>query len=149
MRYADKKGDVLHWRFSSHLRFPYWALNMKQRHHLIAQSSVDLHKHPADAQLTVEDLRNMVGRLSAEQLMHCLQRYAATLQGSSQYWWQRHQELKALLEQKGSPTFFWTVCSADNYWPELHILLPHEPISVRTHSMRIQAVIDNRSFLQN
>ena len=82
-----------HWRFASHPRFPYWALNMKQRHQLLSQSSVYLHHHPADANLTVDDLRSMVGSMSAAQLMGHLQRYAAKIQGSSQYWFQRHQEL--------------------------------------------------------
>lgn len=112
------------------------------RHQLISQSSVYLHHHPADAQLTVEDLRDMVGHLSAEQLMQRLQRYAAKVQGSSQYWYQRCHELRALIEQKGPPTFFWTVSSADNYWPELHKLMPHSD-NEPSHSMRVQAVITN------
>lgn len=97
IRYAEKRGGTMYWRFASHPRFPYWALDMKQRHQLITQSSVYLHQHPADAQLTIDDLRDMVGRLSAEQLMHRLQRYAAKVQGSSQYWYQRYQELRALI----------------------------------------------------
>ena len=50
--------------------FPYWALNMKLRHQLLSQSSVYIRQHPGDANLTIENLRDMVGRLSAEQLMH-------------------------------------------------------------------------------
>ena len=60
-------------------RFPYWALNMKLRHQLLSQSSVYIHQHPGDANLTIENLRDMVGRLSAEQLMHRLQRYNANV----------------------------------------------------------------------
>lgn len=63
------------------------------------------------------------------------------MQGSSQYWFQRYQELRALIEQNGPPTLFWTVSSADNHWPKLHKLLPHasEP---PTRSMCIQVVIN-------
>ena len=143
MRYGDKVEDTVLWRFASHPRFPYWALNMKQRHQLISQSTVYLQQHLADAQLTIEDLRDMVGHLSAEQLMHQLQHYAAKVQGSNQYWYQRYQELRALIEQKGPPTFFWTVSSADNYWPELHSLMPHPINTEPSHSMRVQAVIRN------
>ena len=64
------------------------------------------------------------------------------VQGSSQYWYQRSQELQALLEQKGAPTLFWTVSSADNYWPELHSLMGHPPSQPVTHQMRVKAVID-------
>lgn len=130
-----------HWQFASHPRFPYWALNMK-RLQLLSQSSVYLHHHPADANLTVDDLRLMVGSMSAAQLMGRLQRYAAKIQGSSQYWFQRHQELRALLYDKGPPTFFWTVSSADNYWPEMHNLMIHSTTSP-TRPMRVQAVIDH------
>lgn len=84
----------------------------------------------------------MVGSLSADQLMRRVQRYAAKLQSYSQYWYQRHQELEALLEQKGPLSFFWTVSSADNYWPELHSLMPH-PTDDPTHVMRVQTVISN------
>ncbi len=63
------------------------------------------------------------------------------LQGSKQYWYQRHSELCALLEQKGPPTFFWTVSSADNYWPEMHQLMPRSLQIPQTHGMRVHAVI--------
>lgn len=115
---------------------------MKQRHQLLSQASVYLQQHPEDANLTVDDLRAMVNNLSADQLMKLIQRYTAKIQGSSQYWFQRHLELRALLDQKGPPTFFWTVSSADNYWPELHNLMPHSTNSP-THPMRVQAVIDH------
>ena len=70
------------WRFASHPRFIYWALNMK-RHQLLSQSSVYLYHHTADAKLTVEDLQSMVGSMSVTQLMSRLQHYAAKIQGSS------------------------------------------------------------------
>ena len=141
-RYAVVVNGTFLWRFASHPRFPYWALNMKLRHQLISQTSVYFHHHPADANLTTEDLRDMVGRLSFEQLMSRLQRYAAKVQGSHPYWFQRYCELRTLIEQKGPPTFFWKVSSADNHWPELHSLMPHPP-NAEDYSTRIHAVIDN------
>ena len=95
------------------------------------------------ANLTVEELQAMFGNLSSEHLMKQLQRYAAKVQGSNQYRFQRHQELRALLNQKGPPIFFWTVSSADTYWPELHNLVMHPPGTQPTHRMRVQAVINN------
>ena len=47
------------WRFASLPRFPYWALDMKQRHQLLSQSNVYLHQHPADPNMTIEELREM------------------------------------------------------------------------------------------
>ena len=57
IRYCDEIDDNFHWRFASHPRFPYWALNMKLRHQLLSQSSVYICQHPGDANLTIENLR--------------------------------------------------------------------------------------------
>jgi hypothetical protein len=113
---------------------------MKQRHQL-SQTSVYLQQNSRDANLSLDDLRSMIHNFTAEQLMNRL-RYAAKVQGSSQYWFQRYQELRALIEQNGPTTLFWTVSVADNHWPELHKLVPHaaEP---PTLSMRVQAIIDH------
>ena len=83
----------------------------------------------------------MIDNFTVEQLMKQLQRYAAKVQGSSQYWFQQYQKLRAHIEQNGPSTLFWIVSSADNHWPELHNLLPHasEP---PTRAMQIQAVIN-------
>ena len=47
IKYGDiKDNGQMHWHFASHPRFPYWALNMKQRHQLLSQSNVYLRQHP-------------------------------------------------------------------------------------------------------
>ena len=144
MRYGDTSPEGNpRWRFASHPPFPYWALNMKQRHQLLSQSKVYLRKTPADAHLTIEQLRDMVGHMNSDQLMNRIQRYAAKVQGTNQYWFQRLQELRALLDQKGPPAFFWTVSAADNYWPELHKLMPSSGVSAVSHSTRVTSVIEN------
>ena len=144
IRYGDYSPEGhLRWRFASHPRFPYWGLNMRQRHQLLSQARIYLQHHPTDAHLTVEELRSMVGQLSSENLMKRVQRYAAKLLGSGPYWFQRYQELRCLLEQKGAATFFWTVSAADTYWPDLHALMPHPPTQNISHEMRTQAVINN------
>ena len=48
------------WRFASHLRFPYWALNMKLHHQLLSQSRIYLQHNPNDAEMSTEDLRSLV-----------------------------------------------------------------------------------------
>ena len=143
LSFAENKNDKLVWRFATHPRFMYWALNMKQRHHLLSQANVYLKQHPNDAALTLQQLRNMVDKSTSEQLMSRLHKYASKVQGTKQYWYQRSLELKALIQTKGAPTFFWTVSAADTYWPELHInLMPHDSSQI-THSKKIKAVIDN------
>ena len=69
--------------------------------------------------------------------MNRLERYSSKVVGTRPYW------LRAQLDQKGAPTFFWTVSAADTYWPELHCLLLHKPDQTLTHHMRVQAVITN------
>ena len=101
-----------------------------------------MQQHPEDVNLTVEEMKTRIGQLPAEQLMKWLQHYAAKVQGSSQYWYQRYLELRALLEQMGPPTFFWTVRAADCHWPELHKLLSHKNIPPTYYSDRVQAIID-------
>ena len=124
IKYADLSANgTITWRFASHPRFPYWALNMKQRHQLLSQARIYLTQNPEDANLTTEELRQMVGQMTANHLMNRVQRYVAKIQGTKQYWYQRYQELKALITQKGAPTFFFTFSAADNYWPDLQRLL--------------------------
>ena len=142
IKYAElSTNGTFTWRFASHPRFPYWALNMKQRHQLLSPARIYLTQNPEDANFTTEELREMVGQMSANQLMNRVQRYVAKIQGTKQYWYQRYQELKALITQKGAPTFFFTFSAADNYWPDLHRLL-QEPNNA-TPSIRIRAVIDH------
>ena len=143
MKYSDTSPDgTSRWRFASHPRFPYWALNMKQRHNLLSQSKIYLKQNTSDGNLTIEELRAMVGQMSSIQLMNRLQRYAAKTAGTRQYWYSRYQDLKALLQQKGSPTFFFTFSSADTYWPQLHSLMPNST-DATTHSTRVGSVISN------
>ncbi|CAB4032530.1 ATP-dependent DNA helicase PIF1 [Paramuricea clavata] len=142
MKFAERLADgKFEWRFASHPRFPYWALNMKQRHQRLSQANVYLRQHPADANMTMEKLKQMVNSMSANQMMNRLQRYVSKVQGTNQYWYQRLQELLALIEQKGCPTFFFTFSAADMHWPDLQRLLQNDEGASR--SERAQAVIDN------
>ena len=141
--YADIEDNKPIWRFASHPRFMYWAMNMKQRHHLLSQANVYLKQHPKDAALTLDELRNMVDKSSSEQLMSRLHKYVSKVQGTKQYWYQRSLELKALIQTKCPPTFFFTVTAADTYWLELHTkILPHDTANP-THSNKVNAVINN------
>lgn len=72
-KHLIKYGEVANnnlkcWRFAGHPRFPYSALNMKQRHQLLSQAKIYLQHNPRDTNLSVEGLRQM-GSLSADQLV--------------------------------------------------------------------------------
>ena len=114
---------------------------MKQWHQLLSQTRISLTQNPNDVNLTTEELRQMVGQMTANHLINRVQRYVSKIQGTKQFWYQRYQELKALITQKGAPTFFFTFSAADNYWLDLHRLL-QEPNNA-VPSVGIRAVIDN------
>lgn len=141
MKFAEFVNGKYEWRFASHPQFPDWALNMKQRHQLLSQANIYLRQHPADTNMTIEELKDIVNSMSANQMVNRLQRYVSKVQGTNQYWYQRLQELLALLEQKGCPTFFFTFSPADSHWPELQRLLQNNEGATRTE--KAQAVIDN------
>jgi Tfp pilus assembly protein PilN len=96
---------------------------MKQRHQLLSQANVYLRQHPAETNMTMEELKQMVNSRSANQMMN---RYVSKVQGTNQYWYQRLQELLALIEQKDCPTFFFTFSAADMHWPDLQRLLQND-----------------------
>ena len=97
--------------------------------------------YPADANMTMEDLKQMANSMSANQMVNRLQRYVSKVQGTNQHWYQWLQEFLALIEQKGCPTFFFTFSAADMHWPDLQRLLQNDEGAAR--SERAQAVIDN------
>ena len=76
----------------------------------------------------------MVGSLMSKALMKYMQWYAAKILGSNQNWFQRHQELCALLDHRGPPT--WQ--SASKYvlaWAEqAHATHPRGPLHTKCES---------------
>ena len=78
---------------------------MKQRHQLLSQARIYLTQNPQHANLTTEELLEMVGQMLENQLMNRFKRYLAKIQGTKQYWYQRYRELEALIAQKEAPTF--------------------------------------------
>ena len=88
---------------------------MKQRHQLLSQANIYLRQHPTDANMTMEELKEMVNSMSGKQMVNRVQRYVSKVQGTNQYWYQRLQELLAFIEQKSCPTFFFTFSAADSY----------------------------------
>ena len=57
---------------------------------------------------------------SSNCLFSKLSRYVANITGSDAYWYKAKEELKAIIQHAGPPTFFFTLSAADMHWPELH-----------------------------
>lgn len=72
-------------RFAKHPRFHFFALNMEMHWRALQAGRIYIRQHPGDAQLTVDELRDMVGRegqFFSNRVLH----YASSLLGTRQYW---------------------------------------------------------------
>lgn len=105
-------------RFSKHCRFRYFALNTEMRWRAIQTGRVYVHQNPDDHHLSIEELRDMVGR-EAESFSSRVLHYAASLRGTRQYWMRQRSNLMAMVDALGMPTIFFTHSAADFHWPEL------------------------------
>ena len=64
----------------------------------------------------------MVHSNSYTSLIKNIQYYAKNISGTNSYWYQLKEQLKATLQQIGTPTIFWTLSCAELHWPEFHAL---------------------------
>ncbi len=124
-------------RFARHPRFRFFALNTEMRWRALQAGRIYIQQHPGDAQLTVDELRDMVGR-EGEAFSNRVLHYASSLRGTRQYWFRQRSRLISMVDTLGLPTIFFTHSAADLQWPELaHLICPEDSGS------RIKAVNDN------
>ena len=127
-------------RFAAHPRFHFFALNTEMRWRALQAGRIYILQHPGDAQLSVDELRDMVGR-EGEAFSNRVLHYAASLRGTKQYWFRQRSRLVAMIDTLGLPTIFFTHSAADLQWPELaQLICPENPES---SSARTKAVVDN------
>lgn len=139
-----EKNENWNYRFAKHPRFSYWALNMLQRSQILQQIGTFLKQNPGEQHLTVEQLRDMITNNSSDVLLSKLSRYIANITGSDAYWYRAKEELKAIIQYAGPPTFFFTLSAADMHWPDLHVLLGSNVTNNDNPSeVRRQNVINN------
>ena len=141
LKFGERNDRKWIYRFASHPRFAYWALNMIQRKRILQQTGIFLKQNPGDAHLTTEELQQMVANHSADIFLSKISRYLSNLTGSNAYWQRAKEDLKATISHAGPPTFFFTFSSADMHWPELHELLTSG--NDKTAENRRQNVINN------
>ena len=53
-------------------------------------------------------------------------RYTKNITETNAYWHQAKEQLKAIFNQAGSATIFWTLSLAEFHWPEFHALFSDE-----------------------
>ena len=70
-------------RFAKHPRFRFFALNTEMRWRALQTGRVYVRQHPGDAQLSLDELRDMVGR-QGEAFSNRVLHYASSLRGTKQ-----------------------------------------------------------------
>ncbi|CAB3978949.1 Hypothetical predicted protein [Paramuricea clavata] len=113
IKFAEKNDNKWVYRFASHPRFSYWALDMIQRRRALQQSAIFLKQNPAEAHLTIDQLKDMANANDSYTFMSKLSRYVGNVTGSPSYWFKIREDLKAIISQKGAPTIFFTFSAAD------------------------------------
>ena len=125
-------------QFAKHPRFRYFALNTEMRWRALQAGRIYVRQHPRDAQLSVEELRDMVGR-EGEVFSNRVLHYATSLRGTRQYWFKQRSRLIAMVDTIGLPTIFFTHSAADLQWPELaRLICPDDPDSSSSRSKALQ-----------
>ena len=127
-------------RFAQHPRFRFFALNTEMRHRALQTGRVYVRQHPGDGQLSLDELRDMVGR-QGEAFSSRVLHYASSLRGTRQYWQRQRSRLLSMVDTLGLPTIFFTHSAGDLQWPEMaQLICPDNPDS---RTARTKAVIEN------
>ena len=142
LRFGENIDGKWLYRFASHPRFAYWALNMIQRKRILQQTGIFLKQNPGEAHLSVEELQQMAADNNTNVFVSKLSRYLSNITGSNAYWHKAKEDLKAIISHVGAPTFFFTFSSADMHWPDLHALFSSS-LSDTTPESKRQNVINN------
>ena len=122
IKFAEKIHNKWVYRFASHPRFAYWAFNILYRRRLLNQGNFFIKQNPGEANLTFDELQDMLSSASYSTIMSKLMHYAKNITGINAYWNQTKEQLKATITHVGAPTIFWTLSCADFHWPEFHSL---------------------------
>ena len=133
------------YRFASHPRFGYWAYDMLYRRRILGQGNFFLKQNPSEANLTLDDLKQMLQSNSYDSFMSKLMHYTKNVTGINAYWNKARDNLKAIIQQKEAPTIFWTLSCADFHWPGFHQLFATNQL---TDCQRRQNVISNPHQLE-
>ena len=119
---------------------------MIQCKQILQQTGIFFKQNPGEKHLTLQELRDMITNNQSSLLMTKLSRYITNITGSDAYWFKAKEDLKAIIQHVGPPTFFFTFSSADMHWPQLHDLFQNTCNTngnENSPDVRHQNVIDN------
>ena len=83
--FSERVSDKGFYSFAAHPRFAYWAYNILYRRHIFGQGSYFLKQNPCEANLTLDNLKEMLLSSSYNSLMSKLIHYSKNVSGTNAY----------------------------------------------------------------
>jgi ATP-dependent DNA helicase PIF1 len=141
IRYRDS-------RFATHPRFRFFALNLIFRHRAMSRGKFLFSRQVGGRNMTVAQLRQSLTGVNGDALAERIIRCVKTVRGTRPYWALEGAKLRDMLDQIGTPTFFYTLSMADMSWPDLHCLMPEDPFRqgltvAQSYDIRARNVANN------
>jgi hypothetical protein len=143
MKVVSKSSQTgeFYYPVAQHPRFKFWYYDRLRRHRTLDQAKVYIKQNPRDANMTIQELKNMISSGESDSLMKRLSSYSANVTGSDSYWFKRRTELEATMEQGKIATAFFTFSYPDTHWSDLQKLMPGAP--AKTYSEKYKKVLEN------
>ena len=94
---------------------------------------------------TVHELVNQLEDMPNDKIGERVAIFGSSLHGTRSYWNKSRAELTNMINQQGTPTFFFTLSAADTKWPDLHALMPGKAPndSVQVYQWKVHNIISN------
>ena len=121
MRYRDS-------RFAIHPRFRFFTLNLIFRHRAMQRGKFLFSRNISHHNMTVGQLKNALAQHDGPRLAADIARCLKTVKATRPFWQMEGGKLRDMIAQIGTPTFFYTLSMADMSWPDLHKLMPDDPL---------------------
>ena len=102
--------------FAKHAHFRFFVSNTEMRWCAIQTGRIYVKQNPGDAQLSLDELHDMIGR-EGDNFSNCVLHYGINLHGTKQYLYKQRSNLIAMVDILGLPTIFFTHSAADLQWP--------------------------------
>ena len=112
-------------RFGQHPRFRYYINNLIMCHQSNATASIFVKINLEDTlPLTIIELVNQLQDMVNQKIGERVARFGSSLCGTCSYWNKSRVELTNMINQQGTPMFFFTLSATDTKWPDLDALMP-------------------------
>ena len=110
--------------FFQHIRFRYYIYNIIMHHRSNATASIFFKINLEDTlPPTILELVNQLQDMPNDKIGDRVTIFGSSLCGTRSYWNKSRAKLTNMINQQGTPTFFFTLSVADTKWPNSHALM--------------------------